>query len=235
MDIIPVLDIREGLVVHARHGQRASYAPLRSGLVRGCEPRAVLTALLDAAGQASGRPAPAAYIADLDGIAQSAPQWPVLEALRNASPVPLWLDAGLEGAANIVETARRGFVPVVGSESLRDVDLLHELRATLGAGDWLLSLDADANGARDPIGAVRHPACWPQRVIAMDLTRVGSEAGPVGMWLRDCMALSREKDWIAAGGVRDRRDLSRLRDAGLAGVLVATSLHNGSLSSPPDA
>ena len=228
-----MLDIRDGLVVHARRGERASYAPLRSGLVEGCEPRTVLTALLEAALRASGRPPPAAYVADLDGIVHGAPQWPVLESLRETSPVPLWLDAGCNDAADIVRTARRGFVPVVGSESLRHIETLCRLHAELGAEGWILSLDADANGARDPVGVMRHPASWPQRVIVMDLTRVGSEAGPVGMWLQDCMALSRERDWIAAGGVRDREDLRQLDNTGVAAVLVATALHTGNLRSAP--
>ncbi|NBR98589.1 MAG: histidine biosynthesis protein, partial [Betaproteobacteria bacterium] len=32
MQIVPVLDLRDGIVVHARRGDRASYAPLRSSL-----------------------------------------------------------------------------------------------------------------------------------------------------------------------------------------------------------
>src|SRR5204863_88551 len=38
MRIVPVLDLKGGIVVHARRGQRADYAPLRSPLVDGCEP-----------------------------------------------------------------------------------------------------------------------------------------------------------------------------------------------------
>ncbi len=35
MRIVPVLDLKGGIVVHARRGQRAEYAPLRSPLVAG--------------------------------------------------------------------------------------------------------------------------------------------------------------------------------------------------------
>jgi phosphoribosylformimino-5-aminoimidazole carboxamide ribotide isomerase len=35
----------------------------------------------------------------------------------------------------------------------------------------------------------------------------------------------------AAGGVRGRHDLQVLRDAGIAGVLVASALHDGRLTS----
>src|SRR5205807_4878109 len=49
MRIVPVVDLKGGIVVHARRGQRADYAPLRSPLVDGCEPVAVARALCAAA------------------------------------------------------------------------------------------------------------------------------------------------------------------------------------------
>ena len=35
---------------------------------------------------------------------------------------------------------------------------------------------------------------------------------------------------LAGGGVRDAADLARWRDAGAAGALVATALHNGAIA-----
>jgi phosphoribosylformimino-5-aminoimidazole carboxamide ribotide isomerase len=228
MDIVPVIDIRGGTVVHARRGERASYAPLQSALVEGSEPLAVLHALLGAVA-AAGSPATAIYVADLDAIVSGQPQWPLLELLRSASLAPLWLDAGFDSAAAALDAARRGFVPVVGSESLRNLDGL-PAPAYLTADAWVLSLDRDASGPRDPAGISQRPDLWPQRVIAMDLTRVGSAAGGVGAWLEACMAMSADRTWIAAGGVRSRSDLRALQAAGASAALVATALHNGELN-----
>ena len=66
MRIVPVVDLKGGIVVHARRGQRAAYAPLRSPLVDGHEPVAVARALC-----AALRPH-ALYVADLDAIAGAA-------------------------------------------------------------------------------------------------------------------------------------------------------------------
>ena len=52
MRIVPVLDLKGGMVVHARRGQRADYAPLSSPLVEGYEPVSVARALC-AAGRTS--------------------------------------------------------------------------------------------------------------------------------------------------------------------------------------
>ncbi len=228
MDIVPVLDIRDGAVVHAMRGERASYAPLQSASIGSSEPVAVLQAMLGAI-DAIGLRAPAAYVADLDAIMTGSPQWAVVERLRDASPVPLWVDAGLASAAAAQEVSTRGVVPVIGSESLTSLDGL-AAHTGLTPDDWVLSLDSDAQGSRDPAGIMRRPELWPQRVIAMELTRVGSAMGGVGRWLETCMAISRDKAWIAAGGVRDRRDLEALRAAGVAAALVATALHSGSLA-----
>ena len=63
MLIVPVIDLKDGIVVHARRGRRDEYAPLDSPLVEGCEPVAVARALCAAAGTSS------LYVADLDALA----------------------------------------------------------------------------------------------------------------------------------------------------------------------
>lgn len=231
MDILPVLDLRDGIVVHARRGERASYAPLRSPLLAGSDPLDVLGAMLAATARAKGSgPPSAAYLADLDGIVRGAPQWSLLDRLRAHSPVPLWLDAGFADAEAAHAAAQRGFVPVVGSESLASIDAMPALHDALSDGGWVLSLDADACGARDPAEVLGRPELWPRTVIAMDLTRVGSSVGAIGDWLRQCMATAPDRRWIAGGGVRDREDIRQLDEAGVAAALVATALHHGSLT-----
>ncbi|HXY70803.1 MAG TPA: HisA/HisF-related TIM barrel protein, partial [Gemmatimonadales bacterium] len=63
MRIVPVLDLKGGIVVHARRGRRDEYAPLRSPLVEGCEPVAVARALCTACRTTT------LYVADLDALA----------------------------------------------------------------------------------------------------------------------------------------------------------------------
>ena len=62
MKIVPVLDLKGGIVVHARGGQRAKYAPLRSPLVEGCEPVPVARALCGVCRTSD------LYVADLDAL-----------------------------------------------------------------------------------------------------------------------------------------------------------------------
>jgi len=56
---------------------------------------------------------------------------------------------------------------------------------------------------------------------------VGTTAGPDLARLARCRALAPKSRCYSAGGVRDIRDLERLQDAGAAGALLASALHDG--------
>ena len=45
MNIIPVLDLKAGQVVHAKHGNRQNYLPIQSALSDSSEPLTVVRAL----------------------------------------------------------------------------------------------------------------------------------------------------------------------------------------------
>ena len=70
---------------------------------------------------------------------------------------------------------------------------------------------------------------WPKRVIVMTLDKVGARRGPDLERLLAIKDVAGNCEIIAAGGVRNAEDLERLDDIGIAGALVATSLHSGEL------
>ena len=76
----------------------------------------------------------------------------------------------------------------------------------------------------------RRPNSGRARVLAMTLARVGSGAGPDLARLAEIEARAGGREVYAAGGVRDARDLEALIAMGVAGALVATSLHDGRLT-----
>ena len=225
--LLPVLDLKGGVVVHARAGPRAQYAPIRSPLVAGSAPVTLLGALLAVSGAGT------AYIADLDAIAGPGPQFAVLAALRAAYPgLSLWLDAGFsslaQAAALCGELQARGpgglLLPVLGSESLAEFTDL-----SCAGADCVLSLDFGPEGFRGDERWLQRPAFWPQRVIVMSLAQVGVALGPDLERLRLCCTLAAEREVYAAGGVRDAQDLAALQSLGVRGALVATALHQGHL------
>lgn len=228
MRIVPVLDLKRGIVVHARRGDRAGYAPLRSPLVDGSEPVAVARALCAYTG--SDR----LYVADLDAIAGA----PVdVETLRRLAAVAeLWVDAGATTAARAAALGSTGVARnVIGTESLSDagyeagggpapvlsVDLrdgvLISPRPRLAGGDPTAAI-----GLVHELGA--------RELLVIDLARVGSRAGPPLEAVTALAAALPGVDVYAGGGVRDDRDLEALARAGAAGALVATALHAGAIT-----
>jgi phosphoribosylformimino-5-aminoimidazole carboxamide ribotide isomerase len=61
----------------------------------------------------------------------------------------------------------------------------------------------------------------------MNLGGVGANSGPDIGQLEYFCQLYPEKNFIAAGGVRNERDLLKLKEIGVNHALVASALHSG--------
>src|SRR5204862_103111 len=90
-------------------------------------------------------------------------------------------------------------------------------------------IDFRGEGFVGPPALLQRVELWPRRLIAMTLARVGSGEGPDLDRLLSLQAVARGRKIHAAGGVRHLSDLGRLAAMGVAGVLVASALHDGSL------
>lgn len=223
MRIIPVLDLKDGQVVRAEQGRRDRYRPIITPLSTSADIVAV------AEGLRGLHPFPTFYIADLDAIEGRAPNCEALTSLAALSGIEeLWVDAGLAEVASVAAAlATPAICPVLGSESQRDAAVLRHFR---DHPDLILSLDFFADGFRGPAELLDSPELWPNRVIVMTLAKVGSAAGPDFARLRQIKAMAGERMVIAAGGVRHEADLAELASLGIGAALVATSLHDGTLT-----
>lgn len=212
-----------GRAVHARDGDRLRYRALHSKLCASSEPRRVVDALVRLHAFTT------LYIADLDAILGRGDNLRQIESIRRHHPrLTLWLDSGVRDAAALERWASAGLHPVVGSESLADVTLLHHSALKDPQRYAVLSLDFRGDFLLGP-AELAGPTLWPVRLIAMSLARVGSNQGPDLKRLRQLIALAPSAAWYAAGGVRDADDLSALADLGLKGALIASALHTGAI------
>lgn len=216
MKIIPVIDLKDSLVVAAKEGQRGRYLPLRSPLCDSSRPGAVVAALLDI------YPFDTLYIADLDAICGEGNHIELIADLHREHPeLRLWVDNGLTDLPRLSQLAR----PVIGSESLDHLSTLDQLRNTLRSP--LLSLDFRSATLLGPAELEGRSAVWPEEVIVMSLSRVGSNAGPDFKLLHRLCKLAPENKIYAAGGIRDHADLDQLNEMGISGALLSTALHRG--------
>jgi phosphoribosylformimino-5-aminoimidazole carboxamide ribotide isomerase len=234
MQIIPVLDLKNGQVVRGVAGRREEYRPIVSRLTSSAHPLAIARVFRDHFGLTE------LYLADLDAIAGRPPALALYAALR-ALGVRLWVDAGVRDAAAATELAAFGVATVVvGLETVRGPGVLREACAALGPERLLFSLDLK-NGS--PLGDLTPWNCsdgWSiaeeaiaagvRRILVLDLARVGGSGGTGTDGLCARLAAAHPAIAVAAGGgVGGSADLERLRQCGVRAVLVASALHDGRL------
>jgi phosphoribosylformimino-5-aminoimidazole carboxamide ribotide isomerase len=217
MQIIPVIDVRYALAVRAVRGDRSNYRPIATPLSPSADPIGV------ARGYMRLFPFKALYIADLDGIEGRGANSQLPQSLGEAAGLEeVWVD---DGASLLTGSSLSPVRQVLGSESLA-AGVPLEARSSR---DWILSLDFrgdEFQGSRDVLDDTR---TWPDRIIVMTLARVGANEGPDYAMLNSIISRAGKRQVFAAGGVRGRDDLLALKDAGAAGVLIASALHDGKI------
>jgi phosphoribosylformimino-5-aminoimidazole carboxamide ribotide isomerase len=234
MRIIPVLDLKNGLVVRAAGGRRDEYQPIVSRLVDGATPGAVAAALT-----AAFRPREL-YVADLDAIAGAPPAILTYDEFRQPG-IALWVDAGVREARDAEALAAAGVDGIIlGLESVRGPEVARAAIRTLGPGRVLFSLDLRGRallgdfdawgvGHKAPLDLARKVVdTGVRRIIVLDLARVGGGQGTgTGSLCRSLTSAFPDLEVFAGGGVRGPEDVRDLEACGAAGVLVASALHDG--------
>ena len=222
MEVIPVLDLMGGSVVRARRGERARYRPIATPLSLSSDPLDVARGLLRIG------PFERFYVADLDAIAGSGDHQAVLRGLQSELDLELWVDGGIADPAAARHWLDAGLGHLVlGSETQTDVALVRRL---CGDPRVALSLDFRGDDFLGPSALLTDPDAWPDRLIVMTLARVGSGAGPDLARIAAIRAVAGPRKLYAAGGIRGAADLAALEQAGVAGALVASCLHDGALT-----
>lgn len=233
MKVVPVIDVLDGVVVHAVRGMRKEYKPLKSVLSTSSDPLEVATAFRRLGfGEL--------YVADLNAITGKQNNFTVVKQIAEKTGLQLMVDAGANNIAKAKNVMQHGASRViVGTETLTNIDFVEEAVQSFGRDCVVVSLDMK-NGEilgkfrlekfHAPVDVLREfQRMGVKRVIVLDLARVGSEEGVNVGFLRDVLG-SVQLDVFVGGGVRNIDDLLRLNKRGVAGVLLATALHAGKIT-----
>jgi len=219
---ILVLDIFDGVVVHALRGKREEYLPV-ADFSSVCETS-------DAADIARTLRPTEVYAADLNRIRGIGDNFQVIKdvseycrtilscGVRSAEDAAL----GLTIADTVTIGTENADFGVIGDAcEMCDVSRLH-VNIDLMDGRILTNTRISLT----PPEAVERLNDYPiNHLIIIDLTKVGTEYGIDLDLIGDAVARS-DHPVIFGGGVRDLNDLDLLRDIGVAGALVATGVHN---------
>lgn len=232
MRVIPVIDLKGGVAVHAVRGERERYRPVRSRIAEGSDPVPLTRAVRDRFALDE------VYVADLDAIAGGEGSPAVIGAL--AAEARVMVDAGVASPDAVARLLDLGVARViVGTETLPGAGAFARLLDELPGAPLVVSLDLRAGEVLSPDAALsgagaaealgRLVGAGAREAIVLDLARVGSGAGPDVALLGDLARRFPDVSLLAGGGVRHVADLRALAAAGAAGALVATALHGGAI------
>jgi phosphoribosylformimino-5-aminoimidazole carboxamide ribotide isomerase len=223
--------------VHAFRGEREHYRPVKSVLCDTPDPFAVARAFRDRLGLNE------IYIADLDSIQNSnrVSHREAIAALALREKIHIILDAGATNVENTRALLDLGVRKVViGSETLGSWDALRDIPARINCDSLVFSLDFRAGKilSRCPVLAAMpvmdvlehlQSAGW-QEVILLDLGRVGSGEGVNRRLAAESCAHFPDLNLLVGGGIAGPEQFSELQYLGIAGILVATALHRGTIN-----
>ena len=222
--VIPALDLKDGVVVHAKAGNRADYRPIASPFGAADDPAAIARGLLAVTGS------PSLYIADLDAIAGTGNHFELVRGLAYALPgATLWIDAGFSDVADCAFWLPLGATLVIGSEGLAAVDDWRDIHGAFGES-VVLSLDYGTDGSRGP-----EPLFERSGAVAQPAHRHGPDQSRHGDRPRHRSAQSHDRHGRRPRRVCRRRHQERARSRGSgrarrAGRAVATALHSNAVT-----
>ncbi len=232
MDILPVLDLLNGLVVRGVGGKRDEYRPVESRLVDRPDILSVARAFRDQLGLTR------LYVADLDAILHGRPNREAFRSLAEEG-FELLVDAGFRTVESASVVLADGPAQVIaGLETWPGPRELAQLCCEVGTDRVIFSLDLRHGSAlgehsrwrtRDPLEiGIQAAEAGAKEIIVLDIAQVGIGAGvttvPLCRQLRERFP---ELRLITGGGVRQGADLSELAAQGIDGILVASALHDG--------
>lgn len=232
MRLIPVMDLRGGLAVHAVSGERERYQPVKSVLADSANPLAIARAFRERLGLSE------LYIADLDAIQGCGHHRPLIATLARQESMKLLVDAGaadFQGVLDVIATGSHK--AIIGSETLVNWEDLLYILSKIPADRLIFSLDMRDGqiltrcpelATLSPLGALENlHAVGVQEVILLELTRVGTGAGVDRYLITKARQRFPSLLLLTGGGIRDASDLNELEAIGISRVLVATALHRG--------
>jgi phosphoribosylformimino-5-aminoimidazole carboxamide ribotide isomerase len=235
MRLIPVLDLQNGVVVHAIKGERERYQPVKSVLCVTAVPLDVARSFRDNLGLTE------IYIADLDAIMGHGNHREVITTLARQEKMEILLDAGAADSQTIRDLLELGIKKVViGTETLPNWESLLAICADIPNERLVISLDMRAGkvlsrwqqlAALSPLDGLKKlkESCL-REVILLDLDRVGTGNGIDYTLVSEARRLCSEMNLIVGGGIRQASELEGLQSMGISGVLVASALHKGAIT-----
>ncbi len=223
--IIFVLDILNGIVLHASGGRRENYKPIHitSKVCDSSNPLEIIKQL---------KPEQT-YVADLNRLQKTGTDnYRLIKELSKHTV--LMADTGIVTIEDLEPCLAVSNTAVIGTET---ADLNTIINASNRfPGRVNVSIDIKHGRVLTTTKTILTPLdvisvlnkLEINHIIVLDLDRVGTSSGFNIELLEELCAQSKH-DILVGGGVRNMSDIETLDEIGVCGALIATAIHNGSI------
>ncbi len=222
--IVFVIDILNGKVVHAIRGERAAYRPVRNSRVcDSTDPIEMIAALNPKE----------VYIADLDRLQHIGNNFEAINKITYLTGT--MVNIGVEKIEDIEKCGMISDTVILSTEA-SSLDIM-EYASKNHPDRTSITIDIkngkvltkDEKLRQEPEELVKlFNGLKIKDIVIIDLTRVGSSDGINENFLSELACISHH-NILFGGGIRDMKDIDLLKEIGISGALVATAVHNGKI------
>ncbi len=227
-----MIDVLNGIAVHAIRGERRHYHPLKSVLCGSADP-------LDIALTFEFLGFDSLYLADLDAILGMSTNFALYQQIEARTSLDFMVDAGLAEVTRAEKLLKAGVSKIViGTETLRSLDFVSKAIDMFGGSRVVVSIDLKGGEVMSISEKIKVMSAvvlaqtleriGVTQIILLDLDRVGTEHGANVEVLKAVLKKTKVEVFVG-GGIRDLQDLEEMKNLGVSGALAATALHNGKL------
>jgi len=211
MEIIPVIDLMDGLAVSGKSGNRKEYIPIKSVLCDSSDPVDVITKYKE-------NGAKKVYIADLNSIMGTGNNFEIVKNLDIFKIV----DFGVTDKKDLENVKKYVNMAILGTETLNDISILKE-------ENIILSLDfKDGKLLNYDLEEILSKVDKKTPLIILDISSVGTQKGINVKLIKNILKKTDNPIYIG-GGIKSEDDLKISKELGISGVLIGTTIHNGKL------
>jgi phosphoribosylformimino-5-aminoimidazole carboxamide ribotide isomerase len=216
VEVIPVVDIRNGTAVSGKSGDRENYQPLQSIYSNDSDPIKI----------AENLPFKHLYIADLDGIVYQRPDLKILKKLSNIKST--MIDLGVRESEDLNFFKDLNSDIVLGTETLREPGTISKA-IELFDNRVIVSVDIKNGEVLSPFLSVKSLEAYNivielgvKKVLFLNISAVGTKNSDFS-FLKD---INKSCEIILGGGII-KKDFEAMEKIKVDGVLVGTALHKG--------
>jgi phosphoribosylformimino-5-aminoimidazole carboxamide ribotide isomerase len=207
MDLVLAMDLKGGVVVHGKKGDRERYSPLTWGISPVSDPEGYLRAMQPRF----------LYIAEIDRISGAGSHDSLIVSCSRLVEC-CYVDRGCRSPGDILSGEH--IVNVIGTETAGELSRYRGGMLSIDIREGLV-----IPGNRKPSEVLCEAENLPfDGCLVLNISAVGTEEGLSPSVLSGLRKAYRKKLFYG-GGIRDTGDLNRLDSAGFDGAVVATAVH----------